>query len=72
MHTASDFALLTLSLLCDWWDGWGVAKAPPPSPPSLTLGPRLIDPLTPCPTVWLGRSLSEPTFRDVPIIDFRA
>ena len=27
----------------------------------LTLSPRLIDSLTPCPTVWLGRSLSEPT-----------
>ena len=27
----------------------------------LTLSPRLIDSLTPCSTVWLGRSLSEPT-----------
>ena len=69
MHTASDFALLTLSLLCD---NGGMGGGSQSRTPPLTLGPRLIDPVTPCPTVWLGRSLSEPTFRDVPIIDFRA
>ena len=33
VHTASDFALLTLSLLCEWGVCWGVAKSPPPSHP---------------------------------------